>query len=151
MENGANLNHRHMHKPTPAKRRTARTATHTAALADMRAHRLVANGGITSTDESLRHLTLKGLEAAATKPSLHYCARSRTWRSWPRHPGQNPAPSRDDERRTGPSACLYLWDGRPRRHHCSAYGEKVEDADLTEAMLVPGWDVQGRLNLVAEA
>ncbi|SEE51295.1 Replication-relaxation [Streptomyces sp. 2131.1] len=61
------LNHRHTGKPTEAKRKTARTATHTAALADLRTHRLAANGGSTSTGEALRHLTLKGLEAAATE------------------------------------------------------------------------------------
>ncbi|MGW1185679.1 replication-relaxation family protein [Streptomyces drozdowiczii] len=61
------LNHRHSDKATPAKRKTARTATHTAALADLRTHRLAATGGSTSTGEALRHLTLKGLEAAATE------------------------------------------------------------------------------------
>jgi len=36
--------------------------------------------------------------------------------------------------------------------HCSACGEKVDDADLTEEMLVPGWDMRGRLDeVVAEA
>lgn len=61
------LNHRHTEKPTPARRKAARTATHTAALADLRTHRLAATGGSTSTGEALRHLTLKGLEAAATE------------------------------------------------------------------------------------
>ncbi|MYX68635.1 protein involved in plasmid replication-relaxation, partial [Streptomyces sp. KhCrAH-43] len=61
------LSHRHTEKPTPAKRKTARTATHTAALADLRTHRLVTTGGSTTTGEALRHLTLKGLEAAATE------------------------------------------------------------------------------------
>lgn len=61
------LNHRHSDKATPAKRKTARTATHTAALADLRTHRLAATGGSMSTGEALRHLTLRGLEAAATE------------------------------------------------------------------------------------
>ena len=60
------LSHRHTHKPTAAKRKTARTATHTTALGDLRHHRLAATGVSTSTVEALRHLTLKGLEAAAT-------------------------------------------------------------------------------------
>ncbi|MFF2128343.1 winged helix-turn-helix transcriptional regulator [Streptomyces olivochromogenes] len=29
--------------------------------------------------------------------------------------------------------------------HCSTCGEKVEDADLTEEMIAPGWDMHGRL------
>ncbi|MGZ2360970.1 replication-relaxation family protein [Streptomyces sp. 372A] len=61
------LNHRHTGKPTAAKRKAARTATHTAALADLRTHCLAANGGSTSTGETLRHLTPKGLEVAATE------------------------------------------------------------------------------------
>ncbi|WP_330310616.1 replication-relaxation family protein [Streptomyces sp. NBC_00523] len=40
---------------------------HTTALADLRTHRLVTTGGPTSAGEVLRHLTLKGLEAAATE------------------------------------------------------------------------------------
>ncbi|WP_224756288.1 hypothetical protein [Streptomyces sp. col6] len=61
------LNHRHADKPTAAKRKAARTATPTAALADMRRHRLAANGGSTGAGETLRHRTLKGLEGAATE------------------------------------------------------------------------------------
>ncbi|MFM9499007.1 winged helix-turn-helix transcriptional regulator [Streptomyces galilaeus] len=29
--------------------------------------------------------------------------------------------------------------------HCSACGEKVEDVDLVEEMIAPGWDMHGRL------
>lgn len=35
--------------------------------------------------------------------------------------------------------------------HCSTCGEKVEDAELAEEMLVPGWAMRGRQDLVAEA
>lgn len=35
--------------------------------------------------------------------------------------------------------------------HCATCGEKVDDADLTDEMLAPGWDMRGRLDeVVAE-
>ena len=48
------LNHHHTDKPTPAKRKTARPATHAAALADMCHHRSAATGGPASAGEALR-------------------------------------------------------------------------------------------------
>ncbi|MFE3995144.1 replication-relaxation family protein [Streptomyces goshikiensis] len=59
------LTHRHADKETPSKRKQARTASHTGALSDMRKHGLSENGGSTETGDSLRNLTLKGLEAAS--------------------------------------------------------------------------------------
>lgn len=59
------LTHRHADKESPSKRKQARTASHTGALADMRKHGLSENGGSTATGEALRNLTLKGLEAAS--------------------------------------------------------------------------------------
>ncbi|MFD8726012.1 winged helix-turn-helix transcriptional regulator [Streptomyces sp. NPDC059629] len=36
--------------------------------------------------------------------------------------------------------------------HCATCGEKVDDAHVGEEMLVPGWDMRGRMDeLVAEA
>ncbi|MFE7537247.1 replication-relaxation family protein [Streptomyces rhizosphaericola] len=59
------LTFRHADKPTPSKQKQARTASHTGALSDMRKHGLSENGGSTETGDSLRNLTLKGLEAAS--------------------------------------------------------------------------------------
>ncbi|MDQ0798165.1 hypothetical protein [Streptomyces sp. B1I3] len=59
------LSYRHTDKPTPSKRKQAPTASHTGALSDLRKHGLFETGGSTETGESLRHLTLKGLEAAS--------------------------------------------------------------------------------------
>ena len=59
------LTFRHADKPTPAKQKQARTATHTGALADMRKHGLSENGGTTETSDVLRNLTPKGLKAAS--------------------------------------------------------------------------------------
>ncbi|MCL7382226.1 replication-relaxation family protein [Streptomyces sp. 35G-GA-8] len=59
------LSHRHTDKDTPSKQKQARTASHTGALSDMRKHGLSENGGSTETGDSLRNLTLKGLEAAS--------------------------------------------------------------------------------------
>ncbi|MCZ0210724.1 replication-relaxation family protein [Streptomyces sp. UMAF16] len=59
------LTFRHADKPTPSKRKQARTASHTAALSDMRRHGLVENGGSTETGDTLRNLTPKGLHAAS--------------------------------------------------------------------------------------
>ncbi|MGA5473826.1 replication-relaxation family protein [Streptomyces arboris] len=56
---------RHADKPTPSKRKQARTASHTGALSDMRKHGLSENGGSTDTGDTLRNLTSKGLEAAS--------------------------------------------------------------------------------------
>lgn len=61
------LTFRHADKPTPSKRKQARTASHTGALSDMRKHGLSENGGSTETGDSLRNLTLKGLEAASSE------------------------------------------------------------------------------------
>lgn len=46
-------------------RKTARTAAHAGALSDLRRHGLAENGGTTTGGETLRNLTVKGLEAAA--------------------------------------------------------------------------------------
>ncbi|MFG2220424.1 replication-relaxation family protein [Streptomyces sp. NPDC048685] len=59
------LTFRHADKETPSKQKQARTASHTGALSDMRKHGLSENGGSTETGDSLRSLTLKGLEAAS--------------------------------------------------------------------------------------
>lgn len=59
------LTFRHADKPTPSKQKQARTASHTAALSDMRKHGLSENGGSTETGDALRNLTPKGLEAAS--------------------------------------------------------------------------------------
>jgi hypothetical protein len=59
------LSYRHTDKPTPAKQKQARTASHTGALSDMRKHGLVENGGSTETGDRLRNLTPKGLQAAS--------------------------------------------------------------------------------------
>ncbi|MEU2872805.1 hypothetical protein ABZ769_26945 [Streptomyces olivoreticuli] len=59
------LTFRHADKETPSKQKQARTASYTGALSDMRKHGLSENGGSTGTGESLRNLTLKGLEAAS--------------------------------------------------------------------------------------
>ncbi|MDV9187626.1 replication-relaxation family protein [Streptomyces sp. SR27] len=59
------LTFRHADKPTPSKRKQARTASHTAALSDMRGHGLSENGGSTETGDALRNLTPKGLLAAS--------------------------------------------------------------------------------------
>ncbi|MFI8186753.1 replication-relaxation family protein [Actinacidiphila glaucinigra] len=55
----------HTLKETPSMRKTARTAAHAGALSDLRRHGLAENGGTTKGAETLRNLTLKGLEAAA--------------------------------------------------------------------------------------
>lgn len=59
------LSLRHTEKKTPSEQKTARTASHTGALSDMRKHGLSENGGSTTTGERLRNLTPKGLEAAS--------------------------------------------------------------------------------------
>ncbi|MEE1931189.1 replication-relaxation family protein [Streptomyces sp. TRM 70351] len=59
------LTFRHADKPTPSKRKQARTASHTAALSDMRCRGLSENGGSTGTGDALRNLTPKGLLAAS--------------------------------------------------------------------------------------
>ena len=56
------LTHRHMDKGSPSEQKTARTASHTGALSDMRKHGLSETGGSTTAGERLRNLTLKGLE-----------------------------------------------------------------------------------------
>lgn len=59
------LSFRHADKPTPSKRKQARTASHLGALSDLRKHGLSENGGSTETGDSLRNLTTRGLEAAS--------------------------------------------------------------------------------------
>ncbi|MGI5485155.1 replication-relaxation family protein [Streptomyces lavendofoliae] len=59
------LTFRHADKPTPSKQKQARTASHTAALSDMRRHGLSEYGGSTETGDTLRNLTPKGLLAAS--------------------------------------------------------------------------------------
>ncbi|MFI8178833.1 replication-relaxation family protein [Streptomyces microflavus] len=59
------LSFRHADKEPPSKQKQARTASHTGALSDMRKHGLSENGGSTETGDTLRNLTLKGLEAAS--------------------------------------------------------------------------------------
>ncbi|MFJ5221088.1 replication-relaxation family protein [Streptomyces sp. NPDC088354] len=59
------LSFRHTLKKTPSEQKTARTAAHAGALSDLRRHGLSENGGTTNGAETLRNLTLKGLEAAS--------------------------------------------------------------------------------------
>ncbi|MFE2053377.1 hypothetical protein ACFXAS_33510 [Streptomyces sp. NPDC059459] len=59
------LTYRHTIKPTPAKRKEARTASHRAAVNDLRRHGLVIDGGRTRGGEETRLLTKDGLAAAA--------------------------------------------------------------------------------------
>ncbi|MFF3669539.1 replication-relaxation family protein [Microtetraspora malaysiensis] len=59
------LTYRHTDKKTPSERKTARTASHLGALADLRKHGLTENGGRTKDGDVLRNLTAKGLEAAS--------------------------------------------------------------------------------------
>ncbi|MEW5659844.1 replication-relaxation family protein [Streptomyces cinereoruber] len=59
------LTYRHTLKPTPAKRKEARTASHRAALNDLRRHGLAIDGGRTRRSEETRLLTKDGLAAAA--------------------------------------------------------------------------------------
>ncbi|WP_406259455.1 replication-relaxation family protein [Actinacidiphila glaucinigra] len=56
---------RHTTKKTPSEQKTARTAAHAGAVSDLRKHGLAENGGTTKGAETLRNLTLKGLEAAS--------------------------------------------------------------------------------------
>ncbi|MEU8523629.1 tyrosine-type recombinase/integrase [Streptomyces sp. NPDC048577] len=51
------LTFRHADKEIPSKQKQARTASHTAALSDMRGHGLSENGGSTKTGDTLRNLT----------------------------------------------------------------------------------------------
>ncbi|MFF9490231.1 replication-relaxation family protein [Streptomyces sp. NPDC014676] len=59
------LSYRHTDKPTPSKRKQARTASHTGALSDLRKHGLAENGGQIPGGDTLRNLTPMGLKAAA--------------------------------------------------------------------------------------
>ncbi|MEU6444810.1 replication-relaxation family protein [Streptomyces sp. NPDC047046] len=59
------LAYRHTTKPTPAKRKEARTASHRAAANDLRRHGLAVDGGRTRGGEETRLLTKDGLAAAA--------------------------------------------------------------------------------------
>ena len=59
------LTYRHTDKATAAKRKEARTASHRAALADLRRHGLTLDGGTTAGGDTLRALTPLGLEAAS--------------------------------------------------------------------------------------
>lgn len=59
------LTYRHTTKPTPAKRKEARTASHRAAANDLRRHGLAVDGGRTRGGEEIRLLTKDGLAAAA--------------------------------------------------------------------------------------
>jgi hypothetical protein len=59
------LTYRHTDKPTASAQKTARTAAHAGALADLRADGMTENGGSTRGGERLRNLTTKGLEGAS--------------------------------------------------------------------------------------
>ncbi|MFD5820258.1 replication-relaxation family protein [Streptomyces sp. NPDC127038] len=59
------LTYRHTTKPTRAKQKEARTASHRAAANDLRRHGLVIDGGRTRGGEEVRLLTAAGLAAAA--------------------------------------------------------------------------------------
>ncbi|MER7498370.1 hypothetical protein ABT033_38005 [Streptomyces pharetrae] len=59
------LSYRHTDKPTPAKRKQARTASHPGALSDLRKHGRAENGGQIPGGDRLRNLTPMGLKAAA--------------------------------------------------------------------------------------
>lgn len=50
------LRPRHTDKPTPSKRKQARTASHTGALSDLRKHGLAENGGQLPGGDRLRNL-----------------------------------------------------------------------------------------------
>ncbi|WP_328551070.1 hypothetical protein [Streptomyces sp. NBC_00358] len=58
------LAYRHTTKPTPAKQKEARTASHRAAANDLRRHGLAVDGGRTRGGEEVRLLTAAGLAAA---------------------------------------------------------------------------------------
>lgn len=59
------VSYRHTGKPTPSKRKQARTASHTGALSDLRKHGLAEDGGQLPSGDTLRNLTPMGLKAAA--------------------------------------------------------------------------------------
>ncbi|CAL9676670.1 hypothetical protein SUDANB174_07744 (plasmid) [Streptomyces sp. enrichment culture] len=59
------LTYRHTTKPTAAKQKEARTASHRAAVNDLRRHGLAVEGGRTRGGEETRLLTKDGLAAAA--------------------------------------------------------------------------------------
>ncbi|MFB7853277.1 replication-relaxation family protein [Streptomyces sp. NPDC056053] len=59
------LSYRHTDKPTPSKRKQARTASHTGALSDLHKHGLAENGGQLPGGDTLRNLTPMGLKTAA--------------------------------------------------------------------------------------
>lgn len=59
------LTYRHTTKSPPSAQKTARTAAHTAALADLRRRGLVETAGRSRTGEAIRTLTPAGLQAAA--------------------------------------------------------------------------------------
>ncbi|MFD5634824.1 replication-relaxation family protein [Streptomyces sp. NPDC127077] len=59
------LTYRHTTKPTRAKQKEARTASHRAAANDLRRHGLAIDGGRTRGGEEVRLLTAAGLAAAA--------------------------------------------------------------------------------------
>ncbi|MEU2872992.1 replication-relaxation family protein [Streptomyces olivoreticuli] len=61
------LTYRHTLKPTAAKRKEARTASHRGAANDLRRHGLVLGGGRTRDGEEVRILTPAGLAAAASE------------------------------------------------------------------------------------
>ncbi|MFF5131086.1 replication-relaxation family protein [Streptomyces syringium] len=60
------LTYRHTLKPTAARRKEARTASHRGAANDLRRHGLVLGGGRTRDGEEVRILTPAGLAAAAS-------------------------------------------------------------------------------------
>lgn len=59
------MSYRHPDKPTPSKRKQARTASHLGAISDLRKHGLAENGGQIPGGDTLRNLTSMGLKAAA--------------------------------------------------------------------------------------
>ncbi|MFJ4950764.1 hypothetical protein [Streptomyces sp. NPDC088760] len=59
------LTYRHTLKPTAAKQKEARTASHRATVNDLRRHGLAVDGGRTRGGEETRLLTKDGLAAAA--------------------------------------------------------------------------------------
>ncbi|MEV0982657.1 replication-relaxation family protein [Streptomyces sp. NPDC049915] len=62
---GGHLTYRHILEPTAAKQKEARTASHRAAVNDLRRHGLAVDGGRTRGGEETRLLTKDGLAAAA--------------------------------------------------------------------------------------
>ncbi|MET9429631.1 hypothetical protein [Streptomyces sp. NPDC003036] len=69
------LSYRHTDKPTPSKRKQARTASHTGALSDLRKHGLAENGGQIPGGDRLRNGTFP---TSYARPRSYHTAWSST-------------------------------------------------------------------------